>query len=42
MERFLFCMGEATEGEMFMLILGRLHERHAVHREILVQIQHLL
>jgi hypothetical protein len=25
-----FYMGEATEGEILMLILGGLHERHAV------------
>jgi hypothetical protein len=39
---FDFYMGEATEGEMLMLILGGLHERHAVQRGIWVPTQHLL
>jgi hypothetical protein len=30
MLKFLFLYGEATEGEIFMLILGGLLERHAV------------
>jgi hypothetical protein len=37
-----FYMGEATEGEILMLILGGLHERHAVQRGIWVPTQHLL
>jgi hypothetical protein len=28
--KFYFYMGEATEGEILMLILGGLHDRHAV------------
>jgi hypothetical protein len=35
-------MGEATEGEILMLILGGLHERHAVQRGIWVRTQYLL
>jgi hypothetical protein len=35
-------MGEATEGEIFMSVLGGLHERHAVQRGIWVPTQHLL
>jgi hypothetical protein len=39
---FDFYMGEATGGEILMLILGGLHERHAVQRGIWVPTQHLL
>jgi hypothetical protein len=35
-------MGEATEDEIFMLVLGGLHERHAVQRGIWILTQHLL
>jgi hypothetical protein len=42
MVKFLFSMGEATEGEICMLILGKLHERHAVKRGICVPTHHLL
>jgi hypothetical protein len=35
-------MGEATEGEILMLILGGLHERHAVQRGIWAPTHHLL
>jgi hypothetical protein len=35
-------MVEAIEGEILMLILGGLHERHAVQRGIWVRTQHLL
>jgi hypothetical protein len=43
MVKFLFFIrGEATEGEILMLILGGLHERHAVQRGIWVPTQHLL
>jgi hypothetical protein len=31
-------MGEATEGESLMLILGSLHEGHAVQREFEYQL----
>jgi hypothetical protein len=34
-------MGEATEGEILMLILGELNERHAVQRGIWVPTEHL-
>jgi hypothetical protein len=35
-------MGEATEGEILMLILEGLHERRAVQSGIWVPTQHLL
>jgi hypothetical protein len=42
MKCFFFCMGEVTEGEILMLILGGPHERYAVQRVIRVPTQHLL
>jgi hypothetical protein len=38
----MFIYGEAIEGEIFTLILGGLHERHALQRGIWVSTQHLL
>jgi hypothetical protein len=42
MVKLYFYMREATEGEILMLILGGLHERHEVQRGIWVPTQHLL
>jgi hypothetical protein len=38
----IFYMGEATKGEILMLILGGLHEEQAVQCGIWVPTQHLL
>jgi hypothetical protein len=40
-EILIFIWREATEGEILMLIVGGLHERHAVQRGIGVPTQHL-
>jgi hypothetical protein len=41
-QNFDIYIGEAIEGEIFKLILGDLHDRHAVQRGIWLPTQHLL
>jgi hypothetical protein len=42
MKILMFIYGEAIEGEILTLILGGLHERHALQRGIWIPTQNLL